>query len=246
MFEALSPLEAARITGSRRYTNYSGYGRTFQCAGRYQPRSNTDETHGIFSIPSVSNSRESIDYIMSQQQHSYVRILCVVLAIDALKFGSNRTSQYSPEAILRETNKVHLGLAPDDFTLSFPVSGSNTSSATRMPFGTGNWGCGAFGGDAQLKALLQWAACSEADRDMIYHSFNNSEVKDAKQVLNKIFEHGVLVEGQPKKTVGALWRCLLSLFLTKDLKQDGVFGTIIRRCPTQADLNYKKTILEYT
>lgn len=26
---------------------------------------------------------------------------------------------------------------------------------------TGNWGCGAFGGDPQLKAVLQWIAASE-------------------------------------------------------------------------------------
>ncbi|KAL3351371.1 hypothetical protein AABB24_019788 [Solanum stoloniferum] len=26
---------------------------------------------------------------------------------------------------------------------------------------TGNWGCGAFGGDPQLKAMLQWIAASQ-------------------------------------------------------------------------------------
>lgn len=26
---------------------------------------------------------------------------------------------------------------------------------------TGNWGCGSFGGDPQLKAMLQWLAASQ-------------------------------------------------------------------------------------
>ena len=46
------------------------------------------------------------------------------------------------------------------------------------PVATGNWGCGAFKGDPQLKSMLQWAATSAAGRpQMIYCSFNNVAVK---------------------------------------------------------------------
>ena len=38
---------------------------------------------------------------------------------------------------------------------------------------TGNWGCGAYGGDVQLKALIQLMACAQAGRDMAYFSFGN-------------------------------------------------------------------------
>ena len=34
---------------------------------------------------------------------------------------------------------------------------------------TGNWGCGAFGGDPQLKSMLQWAAVSASGRPEMYY-----------------------------------------------------------------------------
>ena len=36
---------------------------------------------------------------------------------------------------------------------------------------TGHWGCGAFGGDAALKSVVQLLACSEAQRELIYVMF---------------------------------------------------------------------------
>jgi hypothetical protein len=38
---------------------------------------------------------------------------------------------------------------------------------------TGNWGCGAYGGDPQYKLLLQWLAASYAGRDLIYFPFGD-------------------------------------------------------------------------
>ena len=49
------------------------------------------------------------------------------------------------------------------------------------PVATGNWGCGAFKGDPQLKSMLQWAATSAAGRpQMIYCTFANAAVKQVK------------------------------------------------------------------
>lgn len=46
------------------------------------------------------------------------------------------------------------------------------------PVATGNWGCGAFKGDPQLKAMIQWAAVSAAGRpQMMYFPFNDKRVK---------------------------------------------------------------------
>lgn len=35
---------------------------------------------------------------------------------------------------------------------------------------TGRWGCGVFRGDQYLKFIIQWIACSLANRQMIYMS----------------------------------------------------------------------------
>ena len=41
---------------------------------------------------------------------------------------------------------------------------------------TGNWGCGAFGGDAELKSVLQWLASSRARKTMHYFPWDNERV----------------------------------------------------------------------
>jgi len=43
---------------------------------------------------------------------------------------------------------------------------------------TGNWGCGAFNGDAELKALVQLMAAAEANRPLAYFTFNNKQLRD--------------------------------------------------------------------
>jgi poly(ADP-ribose) glycohydrolase len=44
---------------------------------------------------------------------------------------------------------------------------------------TGNWGCGAFRGDRQLKFIIQWIAASLAEKQMIFCPYgkNNPDHK---------------------------------------------------------------------
>ncbi|XP_074657360.1 uncharacterized protein LOC141910566 [Tubulanus polymorphus] len=53
------------------------------------------------------------------------------------------------------------------------------------PIATGNWGCGAFGGDPQLKAIIQWIAASYASSSaMIYYTFQDPRVEKFPDVVN--------------------------------------------------------------
>ena len=47
-----------------------------------------------------------------------------------------------------------------------------------MAVATGNWGCGAFGGDPQLKTLIQLMAAAEAGRDVAYFTFGDTKLRD--------------------------------------------------------------------
>jgi hypothetical protein len=48
---------------------------------------------------------------------------------------------------------------------------------------TGNWGCGAFGGDPQLKSIIQWMAISAAGRPaMKYHLYGDRRAAQASVV----------------------------------------------------------------
>lgn len=63
-----------------------------------------------------------------------------------------------------------------------------------IPLATGNWGCGAFGGDPQLKSLLQLMASSQARRNMLYLTFGDFLLKKQIEELYQLLkEHTVNV-----------------------------------------------------
>ncbi|XP_074520033.1 poly(ADP-ribose) glycohydrolase [Halichoeres trimaculatus] len=87
-----------------------------------------------------------------------------IVAIDALHFKSF-LEQFHPQRINRELNKAYCGFArPED------------QSQNLAAVATGNWGCGVFGGDTRLKALLQMLAAAEAGRDVAYFTFGDSQL----------------------------------------------------------------------
>uniref|UniRef100_A0A8D2ZLQ1 poly(ADP-ribose) glycohydrolase n=1 Tax=Scophthalmus maximus TaxID=52904 RepID=A0A8D2ZLQ1_SCOMX len=87
-----------------------------------------------------------------------------IVAIDALRF-SNFLEQFHPDKINRELNKAFCGFGR-------PEEESRNLAAVA----TGNWGCGAFGGDTRLKALLQMLAAAEAGRDVAYFTFGDNQL----------------------------------------------------------------------
>ena len=108
------------------------------------------------------------DFIDRTISDDWSRKSVYIVAIDASIFHSKQT-QYRPGAMLRELNKAYAG---------FMDTGYATPSKRLAAVATGNWGCGAFGGEPHLKALLQWMACSAAGRDMVYFTFDKRELTD--------------------------------------------------------------------
>ena len=108
-----------------------------------------------------------------------------VLCIDAIPFGLNRVDQFRIASVVRELEKCRVGL-------SYPGM---------KPFATGNWGCGVFGGDTQLKAVIQWLACSVCGRDMIFHPFEDSQTTRLGELVRLVAEK--------EMTTGHVFRILL-------------------------------------
>lgn len=112
-----------------------------------------------------------------------------IVAIDALKYR-HFLEQFHPEKMLRELNKAYCGFFR-----------SNTKSKHLSAVATGNWGCGAFGGDTRLKALIQLMAAAEAGRDVAYFTFGDGQLmRDVGDI------HSFLTD--KKVTVGRLYSLL--------------------------------------
>ncbi|XP_043912451.1 poly(ADP-ribose) glycohydrolase isoform X2 [Protopterus annectens] len=98
----------------------------------------------------------------STPRDAWQRRCTEIVAIDALCCRSF-LEQFIPGNIRRELNKAYCGFFRDG------ECPKNLSAVA-----TGNWGCGAFGGDPRLKALLQIMAAAEAGRDVAYFTFGDS------------------------------------------------------------------------
>ncbi|KAM7408671.1 hypothetical protein PAMA_002410 [Pampus argenteus] len=115
---------------------------------------------------------------------------CVeIVAIDALKYR-HFLEQFLPEKMSRELKKAYCGFFRN-----------NANRKHLSAVATGNWGCGAFGGDTRLKALIQLMAAAEAGRDVAYFTFGDA------QLMRDVHEmHTFLTERQV--TVGRLYSLL--------------------------------------
>merc|ERR1712048_947300 len=95
--------------------------------------------------------------------------------------------------MLRELGKASAAFLPTD-----------DNALQQWPtIATGNWGCGAFGGDVHLKALLQWMAASEVERHIKYFPFDNPVDGDLREIADHLVNTGT--------TVSTLWQRLLAL-----------------------------------
>jgi poly(ADP-ribose) glycohydrolase len=105
-----------------------------------------------------------------------------IVAFDAIPFGIDVNKQFRKRPVLRELNKCLIALS---------YSGSK-------PFATGNWGCGAFGGDTQLKAVIQWLSASVKCKDVIFCPFDDSKTNQLPELVR-------LARSKPYVNVG--WLC---------------------------------------
>ncbi|CAH2059872.1 unnamed protein product [Thlaspi arvense] len=192
--------EAIEIVGVERFSRYTGYGPSFQYAGDY-----TD--------------KKDLDALRRRKTR--------VIAIDAIP--NPGSTQYKPDALLREVNKAFSGylhqckyqIDGPETKYTHPEASSSVriSSATarqvvessqrlcidheeKIGVATGNWGCGVFGGDPELKIMLQWLAISQARRPfMSYYTFGLQALRNVNQVMEKV--------ASQKLTVGDLWSKLV-------------------------------------
>ena len=226
----MRPHEAVLLTGVKQYATYSGYGDRFECTGPAEGPSDNSAAgaaggakrrtrgRGAPAAPSASVAADADADGVGEH----------LIAIDAVPyaFQMGARAQYNQDAMLRELLKLRAALGDgggyDDEQTAAQAPGEGEpspkrpatkgkhaaavtgsiegGSGSRRPFATGNWGCGVFGGDARLKALLQWMAASRAGRAVLYFPFGDPRVSGLREAAEALRANEV--------TVGQLARVL--------------------------------------
>ena len=112
-----------------------------------------------------------------------------VVAIDAHVFHCY-ADQFKSISLKREVEKAYCGFS------------SQSSGGQLSAVATGNWGCGAFGGDIYLKALLQLMAAAKAGRDMVYFTFGDEDFAKELTIMHEFLKIRNI-------SVAQLWQLLL-------------------------------------
>jgi poly(ADP-ribose) glycohydrolase len=132
----MSDDETILILGTERFSNYKGYASTFKYDGRHV---------------------DSSDVVASEHG---MRLATAVICMDALDVSENTEMQFETGKIFRELDKAMCAFLPAE---AFSQQSSSMHHLSNMPaVATGNWGCGAFGGDPLLKGMIQLMAAAQA------------------------------------------------------------------------------------
>jgi len=116
-----------------------------------------------------------------------------LVAFDARPVPQNDPGlQFNEDWIFRDLIKLYAALSID----------ISSSENRLVDFATGNWGCGVFHGDPQLKFILQWMICSFVGRKLVYFPFGERKLYSCEQLIQRSISQ--------KLTVGKLCDYLLT------------------------------------
>lgn len=108
-----------------------------------------------------------------------------IVALDAIRLGpaeQKSLTQFNGRALERELRKCLAAVSRWPHEQEAEDVAGKPREALRA-FATGKWGCGVFGGDPQLKAVLQWMAASVARRPVHFFPFSDGALAAALTAL---------------------------------------------------------------
>ena len=166
-----------------------------------------------------SSTRWQSDHCDGNAHDTWGRLSTQIVAIDARVFR-NLSSQLLDQSLRRELNKAYCGF--------------RCENDTPCAVATGNWGCGAFGGDLRLKALLQIMAAAESKRSVCYFTFGDRDL------CHEIF-HLWHSASSANCTVGKLWTYILEaaehLRAKKDATSGDIYRHIVAKCTAHSGIS---------
>nr|XP_002124980.3 poly(ADP-ribose) glycohydrolase [Ciona intestinalis] len=150
------------------------------------------------------------NHIDTTTRDDFGRLCKQLVAMDATCYQKS-SNQFKTASVRRELNKAFCGFYCDMDPEHSPA------------VATGNWGCGAFGGNPLFKGLLQLMAAATVGRDLCYFTFNDRELM---QQLHEM--HSFIKEN--KMRVSDLWNIIIcynkQVIESKDSKSSSIFKFI--------------------
>ena len=219
--ERLDPKEVVYIVGAERFSSYTGYSRSFAFAGPYVDPTPYDAfgrvANAIVAVDALAFHSPQAQFTFSAVRRELLKALAAfsfpvqtlapapleqLTAPFVLASSSNDAARSSSSS---SSSSGAIAAAPmsDSSSSSIAVSGAPpfplpppfTHSTLYSCISTGNWGCGAFGGDVALKLALQWVAAGLCDRSLLYHTFAVAQAEAAPRFVAVVRAAGLTVRG---------------------------------------------------
>ncbi|XP_073219894.1 poly(ADP-ribose) glycohydrolase 1-like isoform X2 [Cicer arietinum] len=198
--------EAIDIVGVERFSSYKGYASSFRFSGDYVDEKALDalgrRKTRIVAIdalcgPGMRQYREK--YLLREINKAFCGFLQQSTCQQYQKiphenFDAARATSTSMETSEVPNSYEEIRNSQNDYDM---MEKNNDIGVV-----TGNWGCGAFGGDPEVKTIIQWLAASQAQRPFIaYYTFGLDALHNLDKavcwILSQIW------------TVGDLWSMLV-------------------------------------
>ncbi|KAL4272431.1 hypothetical protein GQ457_13G013430 [Hibiscus cannabinus] len=182
--------ESIEIIGAERFSDYTGYASSFRFAGDYVDKRSVDflgrRNTRIVAIDALCSPRMKqykLKYLLRETNKAFCGFL------DQSKYSQymrlfkimNTVQLNETSSLLVETHDE--GSRTEELGKSDEKCGQLKDPENYIGIATGNWGCGAFGGDPELKTIIQWLAASQALRPFIsYYTFGLEALQSLDQV----------------------------------------------------------------
>ncbi|KAJ4822423.1 hypothetical protein Tsubulata_048180 [Turnera subulata] len=222
---------AIEIVGAERFSDYTGYASSFRFSGDHVDKMKVDSFRrrktriiAIDALCSPGMRQYKLNYLRRETNKAfcgfYDQSKCNLYErlfhnqgteLEGSKFKHDYNASntvFKSNHLLDEScsTSVEIEMREEeciDQLVGVPEEqASSINDEDKIGIATGNWGCGAFGGDPEVKSIIQWLAASQALRPFIlYFTFGIESLQNLERVSHWILSHGW--------TVGELWNMLV-------------------------------------
>ncbi|KMT15592.1 hypothetical protein BVRB_3g059390 isoform D [Beta vulgaris subsp. vulgaris] len=176
---SMSDNEAIETVGAERFSNYSGYASTFRYAGNHVDVREIDSFGRrktiIVAIDALRNPglrQYRVDSLLREvnkafcgflDQPNYQQYQMLLQYCDSCVVRGGNDPMDADVSDIQATLVEDSGMSPDNNEAKTTQNVTSQMQVHHSDVGiaTGNWGCGAFGGDPELKSVIQWLAASQ-------------------------------------------------------------------------------------